>query len=137
MKKYRNKYLEKLGRGWACTENVLYKMKGDKRSKKWKKERRKYGGYDERCTWQLNDFMNEQIYTWLKLYMKHSEKVIDLNNIYKIDEREMTESEAILLVISDLEYWLNNHRNPGDEKSYEKVKEAYRIIGIIMPTLWW
>ena len=145
--KYKNKYFNKIGRKDSCTENLLYKMKKDKRADKWKKERKKCGGWDERSSWNLNTFMVEQIYTWLKIYMDHADGFIDLS-FYKfdIDDKQLTERECILRVLSDIEFWFSN--NDADEKDFAiykelamqaqtKIEEAFKILGIIMSVLWW
>ena len=145
--KYKNKYFKIIGRKDSCTENLLYKMKKDKRADKWKKERKKCGGWDERSSWNLNTFMVEQIYTWLKIYMDHADGFIDLSfHKFEIDGKQLTERECILRVISDIEFWFSN--NDADEKEFEiykelamqaqtKIEEAFKILGIIMSVLWW
>ena len=50
MPKYKNTYFKEIKYKNSCTENLFYNMKNDKRKDKWRKERRKYGGYDERAT---------------------------------------------------------------------------------------
>lgn len=147
MNNYKNQYFDKIGRKDSCTENLLYKMKKDKRADKWKKERKKCGGWDERSSWNLNTFMVEQIYTWLKIYMDHADGFVDLS-FYKfnIDGKQLTERECILRVISDIEFWFSN--NDADEKEFAiykelamqaqtKIEEAFKILGIIMSVLWW
>ena len=122
-------------------------MKKDKRADKWKKERKKCGGWDERSSWNLNTFMVEQIYTWLKIYMDHADGFVDLS-FYKfdIDGKQLTERECILQVISDIEFWFSN--NDAVEKEFAiykelamqaqtKIEEAFKILGIIMSVLWW
>lgn len=145
--KYKNKYFKIIGRKDSCTENLLYKMKKDKRADKWKKERKKCGGWDERSSWNLNTFMVEQIYTWLKIYMDHADGFVDLSfNKFDIDGKQLTQRECILRVISDIEFWFLN--NDADEKEFAIYKElaaqaqtyiedAFKILGIIMPALWW
>ena len=122
-------------------------MKKDKRADKWKKERKKCGGWDERSSWGLSTFMVEQIYTWLKIYMDHADRFVDLSfHKFDIDGKQLTQRECILQVISDIEFWFSN--NDADEKEFAiykelvaqaqtKIEEAFKILGIIMPALWW
>ena len=145
--KYKNKYFNKIGRKNSCTENLLYKMKKDKRADKWEKERKKCGGWDERSSWNLSTFMVEQIYTWLKIYMDHADGFVDLSfHKFDIDGKQLTQRECILRVISDIEFWFSN--NDAVEKEFaiykelamqaqSKIEEAFKILGIIMPVLWW
>lgn len=157
MSKYKNKFFDKINYKNSCIENLFYKMKGDKREKKWKKQRKKYGGFDERCSWNLNWFMTEHIYTWLKMYMKHADGFIDLSfHKFQINGEEKSEREAILEIISDLEYVLLSYDSDVNEKTDEtlqraayaydnerakeamrRVANAYMILGIIYPSLWW
>lgn len=145
--KYKNQYFEKIGYKNSCTENLLYKMKKDKRANKWKKERKKCGGWDERCSWNLNTFMVEQVYTWLQIYMNHADGFVDLS-FYKfdIDGKELTERECILQILSDMKFWLeNNEPDVLDIEIYKeismqaqsKIENAFKIMSLILPTLWW
>lgn len=142
MREYNNKFFRKIGYRSSTTESLLFQMKKDKRNKLWKRQRHKYGGWDERCSWDLRSFMTEQIYTWLKIYYKYASKRIDLDyHKFDIDGKEISEGNAILRAIADLEYFLVNGdstNTPEEEaEAFKKVAEAYRIIGSILPTLWW
>ena len=141
MSKYKNKFFEKINYKNSCIENLFYKMKNDKREKKWKKQREKYGGFDERCSWNLNVFMTENIYTWLKMYMKCADGFINLSFYkFQINGKEITEREAILEVISDFEYvmeYYDSDNNDLIKEAQRRVANAYMILGVIYPTLWW
>lgn len=141
MKTYKNKFFDKIGYKHSCCDALIFNMKNDKRNNIWKKQRKKYGGWDERATWNLNTFMTEQIYTWLKMYYKYANKQINLD-FYKftIDGKEFTERECILRIIADIEFWLKNNDSLNQEKEKEadaKISNAYKMIGIIFPVLWW
>ena len=144
---YKNQYFDKMGYKDSCTENLLYKMVDDKRNEMWAEQRTTCGGWDERCSWNLNTFMVEQIYTWLQIYFDNADGFIDLT-FYKFDinGKELTQRECILQAISNLEFWLLN--NDSDitniEKRMEvvtqaqtKIEEAFKIISLILPALWW
>lgn len=139
MSKYKNKYFKKLKYKSSCTENLLYRMAGDHREKQWRKQRKKYGGWDERATWNLNTFMTEQIYTWLKMYYEKSN--VDLSFYkFQINGIEMTQENAILLALKDMEFYLQHSEDWGEDisqKRNNKIAEAYYILGIIFPALWW
>lgn len=141
--KYHNEYFKKAGIKDIATKNLLYKMKDDPRKKSWSAERKKWGGWDERSTWCLNDFMTEQIYTWLNIYLDTGGNFIDLS-FYHFDVfgEDMTEREAIEHIIKILEFYLKNSDSldlsqEERDKMYEDVKEAYRALGVILPALWW
>lgn len=141
MSEYNNEYFKRIKYKNSCTENLLYHMKDDKRKDKWKKERHKYGGYDERVTWNLNTFMTEQIYTWLKMYFDKADGFVDLNfHKFQINGTEMSERDAILLALEDIEFYLQHSEEWDKDISQEcnsKIAEAYSILGIILPALWW
>lgn len=147
MNDYKNQYFDKIGYKDSCIENLLYKMKKDKRAGKWKKERKKCGGWDERSSWNLNTFMVEQIYTWLKIYMDHADGFVNLS-FYKfdIDGKQLTQRECILQAISDIEFWLFNDdpnitniekRIEINTQAQTKIEEAFKIISLVLPALWW
>ena len=141
--KYHNKYFKKIGYDNSCTENLFFSesLKKDKRSKKWKAERKKYGGYDTRAVWNLNTFMTEQIYTWLRMYLDDADKYIVLTyHTFDINGITMTEKDALKLAISDIEYYLKNLESNDikvSEESDKRILEAYNIIGIILSSLWY
>lgn len=148
MNEYKNCYFDKIGYKDSCTENLFHKMNNDKRSKMWAEQRTTCGGWDERCGWNLNTFMIEQIYTWLQIYFDNADGFVDLSyHKFNIDGKEITEREAILKTLSDLEFWLLNN-DPDDWHDYDftkglvneaqnKIEEAFKIIGFILPSLWW
>lgn len=139
MSEYKNKYFEQLNYKTSCTENLFYKIGNDRRQEQWKVERSEYGGYDERVTWALDAYMTEQIYTWLKMYYDNAS--IDLT-FYKftVDGKELTQGELLSHILEDLEFYLF-HMDDFDIEIWEEVKhkseEAYKLLGIILPSLWW
>ena len=69
MKKYKNKFFDKIGYKDSATETLFFKdFKNDRRNEQWEEERKKWGGYDSRVGWCLSTYMTEQIYTWLEIY---------------------------------------------------------------------
>lgn len=141
MKTYKNVFFDKINYQPSCIENLVYKMTNDKRNKKWKKQRKKYGGWDERTTWDLNTFMTEQIYTWFKIYYKFASKKVNLDfHKFMIDGEELTQRECILQIIDDMKYWLKNNDcliQKKEEEAAVKISNAYKMIGIVFPALWW
>ena len=123
-------------------------MGDDKRNKMWAEQRATCGGWDERCSWGLNTFMVEQIYTWLQIYLDNADGFVDLTFYkFEIDNKNPTQRECILRAISDIEFWLFNH-DPDNWNDYDdvrgtmneaqaKIEEAFKILSIILPVLWW
>ena len=84
MEKYKNKFFDKIKYKKSISETVVFSMSKDHRTKAWKEQREKWGGWDERVSWCLKIFMVEQIYTWLCIYYKIASKCLDLA-FYKFD----------------------------------------------------
>lgn len=141
MAKYKNKFFDKIKYKSSASENVVFGMNNDRRMKAWKEEQKQWGGWDERVGWCLDNFMVEQIYTWLCIYYKNASKWIDLT-FYKFDinGEELTQGECIQRAINDMKYYLLNpdsFDNEVNKKTSERIQEAFQILGIILPALWW
>lgn len=137
MKDYKNIFFDKIGYQNSCIETLLYNMKRDKRNGRWRQQRKKYGNWDERATWNLNTFLAEHTYIWFKLYYKYADRMINLD-FYKfsINGKELTERECIKRVIADIRYWLK-YNDRKEKEANARILDAYKIIGIIFPVLWW
>lgn len=138
-KKYKNKYLDKIGYATSAHEELFYKMTKDKRNKIWKKERETYGGYDSRFTWCANTLLIEEVYTVVKMYLKFSN--VDLT-FHKFDYRgfEVTQEEGLKFITKRLKYVLKHNESFDKvvmDKCYKKTKEAFEMLGVILPALWW
>ena len=142
MIEYNNKYFNAIGYKNSCTQDMLYEMQSqqDKRTDMWAEQRKICGGYDERVSWNLNTFMAEQIFTWLNIYLDNADGFVDLT-FYKfnIDGEELTEKDAILKALSNLEFYLKyqDSDNETEKECLSKIQEAFNIIGLIFPALWW
>lgn len=129
----RNLYMEKLGlKRYQYGTNFCYGL--DKRSRKWKKER-KYFGFDDRETWNLNHMFIEWLYCHLKMYNKVN--IID-TTFYKFEwqGKEITQQEAIDLLIKACRKYLKD----VDEDHPEYFKEVCDLMplwGMILPHMWW
>ena len=144
MKKYKNVYFDDINYQNSCTEQLYYQMKKDRRNHSWRKERTKCGGWDERCTWSLDMFMAEQIYTWLKLYMDASNVNLDFYHFeITFPTEQITETKSqkewIEDVISCLEAYITlrfSIDKDSDVKANKSIKRAFIILGEIAPVLW-
>ena len=138
MAKDTNKFFDKIKYESSASENVVFGMSNDRRMKAWKEKQKKWGGWDERVGWCLNNFMVEQIYKWLCIYYKNASKWIDL--AFDINGEELTQGECIQRAINDMKYYLLNldsFDNEVNKKTSERIQEAFQILGIILPALWW
>lgn len=137
---YKNKFLEKINYSSNdSTSSFVFGMKDDKRNKRWRKERKKWGCWDERVGWNLNTFLLESLYTWLKIYYKRENKFINLEcNKFNIDNIELTQKECIERMIDDLEYVLLNLDNDKEFETVKtKIKDCFRILGECFFAMWW
>jgi len=130
----RNKYLEDIG---IPIENygTNYCGKEDKRWKKWKNERKKYG-FDARECWNLDSSFVEWIYSHFKKYKEDA--CIDLSfhkfQYNKNDKNvEITQEEAIDIICDACENYLLTSFVDRDFLS----KDVMLLIGDVMPSMWW
>lgn len=141
---YKNKYFDVINYKNSCYEQLYHDMLSDGRQNTWKAEQKSCGGWDERVGWALNDFATEQLYTWLNIYYEHAKGFIDLTfHKFKIDDTDdvYTEEYIILKIIELFKDWLINNDDWTDKEKHDKawknVQEGYRLLGIVLPSLWW
>lgn len=137
----KNKILDGIGYKESCYNYLMRGMKNDKRRHAWKKQRKKYGGNDERITWCLGDWIVESLYTWLTMYLKFAGKVIDLSfHKFTINGKVLTEEECINRILKDLHYILL-HSESTDEQIRKKCKkcrkDAFMVLAEVLPALGW
>lgn len=136
--KYRNKYFDKIGYKNSYTGQCICGMKDDKRQKHWKKTRKKYDGWDERCTWGLFLTTTEQVYTWLSMYRASTIVQGFINDqTVKVNCKTLHLSQAIDRVLGDLKFCLTNYDNWDKGKEINRAAEnAYSVLSTILPYLW-
>ena len=140
MKSYKNKFLDKIGYpSKESTSSFVFGMKDDRRAKRWKDERKKWGGFDSRVAWNLNTFLLESLYTWLNIYLKRADKVVDLTyHKFQIHGEQLTQRECVVRMIADLKFALSNlDDDTMSEKVHEKVKDCFYILGECCFSLWY
>lgn len=131
--------------------NTEWKENDKQRRKRFKKQRKKYG-FDERETWQMDFTLATWIYEHFIWYKKHS--IVDLTfhtfEIPQWDKETNTFSEtnlitvhqkdAIDIVLKNIRYYLK-YADSIDldkaDKAYKKFEYAFRIMGVLMPSMWW
>ena len=119
----------------------LAKLNDKKRNKKWKKQRKKYG-FDERETWSMDFTLACWIYEHFKWYIDNAPidmsfhtfkiNVIDEDDSLRVEEKNVTQLEAINYVLKYLEYYFIYSND-----AFEYYQAALRIVAEIMPAMWW
>lgn len=142
---YRNKYFDDIGYKKSAYEQILYSNKKDKRESRWTEERAIQGGFDERCSWALNTFIAESIFTWLNIYKDNT--CADLNyHKFTIsinpDDTPITKTEGEWIddILEYLkEYLLTEDTCDMKKEEYGRqcAKKAFIILSEIFPALWW
>ncbi len=113
--------------------------KGDKRQEEWKKERKEYG-FDERDTWNLNYSITILVYERLKYYREFAPvemDKIDFSHTYEVDGEKMAYGTIVDRILKGFESYLGTDDIRFDEDVYKEYQECWKLLGIIMPSLWW
>lgn len=131
MKEYKNSFLKEIGVEEPF-HDIFFSTKGDKREKRWKNERRKWGGYDSRVGWCLHGIIIETLYTWLKIYYRNANKCIDLEYV-KIDVKgeQLTLKKCIKRMLSDLKFIIekyNDYERADDKEILEKSRDCFSVL---------
>ena len=130
MKRY---YLDKIG---YMDRADIYCNK-DKRQKKWRKQRKKYG-FDERETWSLYNSFYCWLYERLKLYKKLASKKIKLD-FYKFEYKGKTYTQIQMIneMIKRLELYLSKDFNEYNQTHNALVTEIAEMWALVLPVMWW
>lgn len=133
---YKNKFFDKIG--YSSKESVSAFVFGMK-TKDWAKQRKKWGNFDSRVSWNLNQFVVESMYTWLCIYLKYADGYIDLEyHKFEIDGAVLTQVECIKRMIKDLEYVLTHTENTDcKNESKQKLKDCFNVFCECFPAMWW
>ncbi len=129
----------------GIVDSRSFKDKKDSRSDDWKIQRKKYG-FDERETWDLDFTMSCWIYEHLKMFKAvnpiatEKEKflipILQEDLTEKMEERNL--EEVLDIVCEGLEgYILANDQILRSNAVISKAKNAYKILAIVFPALWW
>lgn len=139
-----NKYIEALGYtvrevgiNWKPDyHNIIYYWQ--------RKKRRMECGYDNRITYNLDEWMIEQIYTWLYMYLEASYQTIDLEyHTFDFDGMTFNQFEAIVYILDSFEHWLicindiDKYCTDEETAAVKQVQKAFQLLGIVWPALWW
>lgn len=128
----KRKYLDDIG----VKERHDLWNKDDKRQKKWKKQRRKYG-FDERETWCLES----AFYCWLyeRLMFYREKAPVDLSyRKFDFKGKEYTQGELIDIMLERLRLCLTDDGyNCLVGEQYDQITEIAQIWAIVLPAMWW
>lgn len=117
-------------------QNTNYCNKNDERWEKWKKQRKEYG-FDERETWNLDHTFVEWIYTRFKMYKEIGGKIVNLSyHKFQYKDREVTQEQAIDIIIEACKNYLLEIETE-DAFCHILSPEIYKLLGEIMPAMWW
>ena len=121
-------------------------------------ERNKYG-FDSRETWGLYFTAAGWLYSHLKMFLEEASEIVNLDYYkftvprlveitdreddarcyYRVEPTEMTQKEAIEMMIDYLEFTIK-HCDDMDEnevRANEKAASAFETFGIVFPAMWW
>ena len=131
MKKGYCQYLEDLG--IPIEEYRIYTDRLDKRNRRWRKQRRKYG-FDDRETWSLDEQFIQWIYTRFKMYKEIAGEIVNLE-YYKFQyiDKEVTQLEAIDIILKACEDYLKT--DFLDRKMISA--DIGKLLIEVMPAMWW
>ena len=125
------KYLDELGIP-LTKQHTNFCDKTDDRWNRWKKQRKKYG-FDDRETWNLDRMFVEWIYTRFKMYKEIGGKIVNLSyHKFQYKDREVTQEQAIDIIIEACKNYLLEI-----ETEDALSPEIYKLLGEIMPAMWW
>ena len=102
----------------------------DKRWDKWMKEREVYG-FDSRETWNIDQLLIEWIYTHFKMFKERANIELDYHKV-KFNDEEITQEQAIDIILAECERFILS--NDIDSVFDKKV---WKLIGKILPAMWW
>lgn len=137
---YKNNFLDKIGYpSNQSMSSFVFGNKDDKRNKKWRKQRKRWGRWDSRIVYNLDTFLLESLYTWLRIYDIKTNGIVNLDDTeFNIGGKNLTQKECIKRMLDDLEYALLNLDNSKDFGNVKvKVKDCFYILGECLFTLWW
>lgn len=110
-------------------------MSNDSRQKKWKKQFKKQG-FDDTCTWSLDDSIIKFILPRLKRYYEITKDIIVMNTKRSNEDTETFE-EAILMIIEGFEIQQNDNNFEIDEEKVAKYLKAWELLAKWNRALWW
>jgi len=139
-----NKYVEALG---LKVREVGINWKPDYHNilTYWRRKKQRLEcGYDERITYNLDEYAIEQIYAWLNMYLENAYSVVDLDfHKFEFEGRTYTEFEAIVYIMYHIEEWI---KFEADTKNWDidketilcnNVQKALHMFAEIIWALWW
>lgn len=111
----------------------------DKRSKKWAKERKKYG-FDSRETWNLDSIAAQFLYERIRCYQDTN--CIDTSDQkFEFEGKAYTQEEAMDYILENLKIYLTTNitlaKKEDSGKAMQAGKNAWLMWAEIFPAMWW
>lgn len=132
-----------------CVPNEKFSKK-DKRSKKWKKQRKKYGFCDTE-TWSLDYTARVWFYSHIKMLLDIGSKVVNYDIEVFLTKREAegiaklgynskdfkTDREIFEFILSLLRSGDELIENGKEDEGRLQIQKAFQLIAVFMPRMWW
>jgi hypothetical protein len=126
-----HKYLEEIGILSEKLPSNWYP--DDERQEIWKCQRKKYG-FDEREIWSLDLTYAMWFFERLKMYREYSSNIETI----KYKKKKYTHRECIDFILETFEKYIKLEAfSSYNKRALKKMRKAHKLIGIILPTLWY
>lgn len=157
----KNKNINKYNKDLISVQRQLYKgdvlcvpnekfSKKDKRSKKWKKQRKKYGFCDTE-TWSLDYTARVWFYSHIKMLLDKGGRVVNYNIEVSPTKREAealvklgldskdfrTDRDIFEFILALLRSGDELIENGKEEEGRLQIQKAFQLIAVFMPRMWW
>lgn len=134
----RNKYLDELGLSIQDYGINFCDSSKDTRKRKWRRQRERYG-FDDREIWNLDRTMAEWLYSHLMMYKEIGLKHIDgTYHKYEFKGKIYTLNEAVDFIIEAMKKYILADYYPNKiRECMSDAEDAFKLLGIIFPSLWW
>lgn len=134
VKLQRNKYLDKLGISIRDYGTNFIESR-DERASRWLKQQKEYG-FDDRETWNLDTIFVEWLYSHFMMYKEVT--IADLSYFkFTYGKKEITQGEAIDIICGMCEDYLTAEFLEKDQHREIFSKKTMKLLGALMPYMWW
>lgn len=109
----------------------------DKRDKRWKKQRKKYG-FDDRETWGLDEAFYQWLYERLMMYKEIGGRIVDLDAPqFEYGGKTYSQAKLIDEMLKRLRFNFSEEYNDFDQEQFAYVHEIEKIWATVLPAMWW
>lgn len=141
-KNVKNKYLEDLGILEDDYETNFCNNPGDKRQRKWGRQRKTYG-FDERETWNLDHQFIEWLYSHLMMYKEYTVVNMEadkLTNVVVAKDKvieEISMKDALDFMLKELSTYLTAYSETCWAEIRPELFEALHMFVDTFSAWWW